>query len=213
MGSVRGSPETGASSDMGSPERRAVLLLFGLALLGQGVLTWRSRSQVTAGADLIPDGVSRVSPDAQRVAAVAADRPLAPGEKLDPDLVTAKELMRLPGVGPTLAERIVVDRDANGPFRTIEGLDRVPGVGPATIRRLAPHLRFAGAPARPELVDLNRADAEALASLPGIGPARARAIVAWRMEHGPFRSMASLTEVRGVGPALVEGLAGMAVVR
>lgn len=86
-------------------------------------------------------------------------------------------------------------------------------MGPATIRRLAPHLRFAGAPSRPELVDLNRADAEALASLPGIGPAKARAIVAWRVEHGPFRSMESLTGVPGIGPALVAGLAGLAVVR
>ena len=165
------------------------------------------------GADAVPEGVSRVSPDAQRVAAVAADRPLAPGEKLDPDLVAAKELTRLPGVGPTLAERIVADREANGPFRSTEGLERVPGIGPATIRRLTPYLRFAGAPARPEPVDLNRADAEALATLPGIGPAKARAIVAWRLQHGPFRSVASLTDVPGIGPALVAGLAGLAVVR
>lgn len=198
---------------MGSPERRAVLLLFGLALLGQGIMTWRSRSEVRSGAGSLPEGVSRVSPDAQRVAAVAADRPLAPGEKLDPDLATAKELTRLPGVGPTLAERIVTDREANGPFRTLDGLERVSGVGPATIRRLAPHLRFAGAPSRPELVDVNRADAEALATLPGIGPARARAIIAWRTEHGPFRSMDSLTDVPGIGPALVAGLAGRAVAR
>lgn len=198
---------------MGTPERRAVLVLFGLALLGQGIMTWRSRSQGTSGVEIVPEGVSRVSPDAQRVAAVAADRPWAPGERLDPDLATAKELTRLPGVGPTLAERIVTDREENGPFRTIEGLERVSGVGPATIRRLTPYLRFAGAPSRPEPVDLNRADAEALATLPGIGPARARAIVAWRTEHGPFRTMDSLTDVPGIGPALVAGLTGRAVVR
>lgn len=53
---------------------------------------------------------------------------------------TAAELELLPGVGPSLAERIVQDRAANGPFATVEDLDRVKGVGPAMLERVSPYL-------------------------------------------------------------------------
>lgn len=54
-------------------------------------------------------------------------------------------------------------------------------------------------------VDINTADAQALADgLNGIGLSKAQAIVAYRNEHGPFRSADDLTEVKGIGQALVE---------
>ena len=50
-------------------------------------------------------------------------------------------------------------------------------------------------------VDLNRAPATELAErLPGIGPAKAAAIVAHREAHGPFASVDALLAVRGIGP-------------
>lgn len=42
-----------------------------------------------------------------------------------------EELARLPGVGPSIARRIVVMRERNGPFRRLEDLREVPGIGPA----------------------------------------------------------------------------------
>ena len=56
-----------------------------------------------------------------------------------------------------------------------------------------------GAPSAP--VDLNRATAEQLDSLPGVGPATAQAILAYRQEHGRFASVDDLLEVRGIGDA------------
>jgi competence protein ComEA len=44
--------------------------------------------------------------------------------------------MCLPGFGKALAERIVADRKAHGPFRDIADLTRVPGIGPARSERL-----------------------------------------------------------------------------
>lgn len=48
----------------------------------------------------------------------------------------ASALDALPGIGPVTAERIVADREASGPYATLDDLDRVSGIGPATIEAL-----------------------------------------------------------------------------
>lgn len=55
-------------------------------------------------------------------------------------------------------------------------------------------------------VDLNRATAEQLDSLPGVGPATAAAIVAYRDQHGPFATVDDLLRVRGIGPAKLDAI-------
>lgn len=55
-------------------------------------------------------------------------------------------------------------------------------------------------------VDLNRATAEQLETLPGIGAVKAAAILAVRDTKGGFQSMDELEAVRGIGPALVKKL-------
>lgn len=50
-----------------------------------------------------------------------------------------------------------------------------------------------------ERLDLNRADADELTRLPGIGEKRAADIVAWRSAHGPFERVEELLEVPGIG--------------
>jgi competence protein ComEA len=50
-------------------------------------------------------------------------------------------------------------------------------------------------------VDINTADEAELDELPGVGPSIAAAIVAHREEHGPFRSVDDLLDVRGIGEA------------
>lgn len=62
-------------------------------------------------------------------------------------------------------------------------------------------------------VDLNRADATRLQDLPGVGPATAEAIVAFREEHGSFRTVDDLLDVPGIGPAKMAAIADAAVVR
>ena len=62
-----------------------------------------------------------------------------PDMRVDLNTATAAELAVLPGISAGLAERIVRDREANGAFATIQGLQRVPGLGETTINRLAPH--------------------------------------------------------------------------
>lgn len=89
---------------------------------------------------------------------------------------------------------------------------------------VAPHLK-AGDPARQaaasrraqelalplgpgERVDLNRAEADELERLPRVGPTLARRIVAERRTRGPFRSLADLGRVPGIGPRLIGALEG-----
>ncbi len=51
-------------------------------------------------------------------------------------------------------------------------------------------------------VNVNHADAVTIAkSLDGVGPAKARAIVAYRKAHGPFKSVDDLAKVKGIGKA------------
>lgn len=53
-------------------------------------------------------------------------------------------------------------------------------------------------------INVNTADAELLAELPGIGPSRAEAIIEEREANGSFESADDLTRVSGIGPATVE---------
>lgn len=60
------------------------------------------------------------------------------------------------------------------------------------------------AKARPD-VHINRAGADELSeALIGVGPAKARAIVAWRKSHGAFKSLADLGQVKGIGPSILK---------
>jgi len=54
-------------------------------------------------------------------------------------------------------------------------------------------------------VNVNTADASTLAqSLDGVGLAKAKAIVAWREANGAFESADQLTDVKGIGPSLID---------
>lgn len=67
-----------------------------------------------------------------------------------------------------------------------------------------------GAPSGP--LDLNAATQAQLEELPGIGPALAGAILRYRDEHGGFRSVGELQEVRGIGEARFADLEGLVTV-
>lgn len=70
-------------------------------------------------------------------------------------------------------------------------------VAPASAQAPAGDGAKASGPARP--VDLNRAGAGDLATVPGIGKALAQRIVEFREEHGPFKRVEDLMKVKGIG--------------
>lgn len=55
-----------------------------------------------------------------------------------------------------------------------------------------------------EMVNVNTADEQAMQNLPGVGPAKAKAIIQYRDEHGPFSSLDELTNVSGIGDKSLE---------
>ena len=61
-------------------------------------------------------------------------------------------------------------------------------------------------------VDLNTADAEALCTLPGVGPSRARALVEYREQNGPFACIADAASVPGLTEDIVASWEGQAYV-
>ena len=69
-----------------------------------------------------------------------AVRALRDGQRLDLNEANAADLELLPGIGPSLALRIVRDRLAQGAFGAVDDLLRVRGIGPATLAKLRPLL-------------------------------------------------------------------------
>src|SRR5437867_8104383 len=132
-------------------DRRAALVLAGLALAGAGV-----RLALTRLPDAAPGAVALVSDtppprgsargagalrETARAAARLA-RPLLPGERVDLDHADVMEITRLPRVGPALARRIVDWRAAHGPFGNLARLDSVPGIGPTLLAAIRPYVMF-----------------------------------------------------------------------
>lgn len=194
-------------------ERRALAVLFALILAGHLLRAAAAAPGAPPIAAQLFDPAGDGNPIAHRDSIRQQVRPLGPTERIDADRASAAELTRLPGVGPALANRIFADRQSHGAFGTISGLRRVPGMGPVVLARLAPHLSFGGVSAEAErtiqtvTVNVNRATVADLVGLPGIGPARARAIVAFRESNGPFRQLDDLKRVPGFPGTLVRQLA------
>ena len=204
---------------MPPPERRALLLLLALAVAGQGVRFLLTKPGEPAGGVQLLAALGAESPMAQRDSAMRQGRPLAQDEHINVDLAPAAELARLPKVGPRLAKTIVADRQARGPFGSLGGLDRVAGIGPGLLKVIGPHVVFndagpsAGSGQAVAPTNINTASLAELDALPGIGPAKARAILRYREEHGEFAAIEGLAGVPGLSPAVLARLKEMVVVR
>jgi competence ComEA-like helix-hairpin-helix protein len=79
----------------------------------------------------IEDNLNRPSP-----------KPGLPNKRININTATFEELMTLPGIGETLAKRIMVQRENHGYFNHLEDLLKVPGIGPNILKKLEDYLNF-----------------------------------------------------------------------
>ena len=143
------------------------------------------------------------------------------------------ELLQLPGVGDKLAEAILAAREQRGGFQSVDDLRTVKGIGPTRFDALRPWLTVdspaqlvsadlprptpptstqdaAARGGKKELaagtrIEINKASAEELQRLPGVGPVLAGRIIAER-EKKRFDSAADLRRVSGIGAKTLEKL-------
>lgn len=63
-------------------------------------------------------------------------------QKININTASIKQLKKLPGIGPTLAKRIVEFRSKNSPFSSSKELIKVKGIGKRKLEKLLPHITF-----------------------------------------------------------------------
>jgi comEA protein len=137
-------------------EVKVVLFLSATFLAGLGIRWYDAATQKQVA---IPFDYTRADSEfTARSAAPAAIAPsgateksvapvrkpaLKPGD-IDLNTATAAQLVQLPGVGPSYAERIIAYRTEHGSFRTVDELQNVKGIGKKRLEQIRPFVRIGG---------------------------------------------------------------------
>ena len=151
---------------MGTPgERKALLFLGAVIVLGSSVRVARA---VGGKSDLDPAARAAIERQIGAVDSVRKEGKKRKGRKkkekqeevvapaiVDLDIATADQIETLRGIGPSLAKRIVADRDSLGPFGSLAELQRVKGVGPKLAARIDSSVTFSLLP-RPSTTESTR---------------------------------------------------------
>lgn len=119
-------------------------------------VVWLSPSAAIAGPKALP-GVAAPKPPAGGDDGSAPPRGGGQGQghgqgqgkkavtgKLNLNTASVDQLMMLPGVGPSKAERVVAWRGKHGPFKRVQDLRKVKGFGYKTLKKLEPNLDVKG---------------------------------------------------------------------
>jgi competence protein ComEA len=199
---------------LSTPARLTVASIIGLALVGLaltsiGVVMRSSGETQTITREEVP-----VVPDASEHIA-----PVQPAQRTVIVHVVG-QVMR-PGIVELLDGARVIDAiDAAGGITASADLESlnlarmvvdgeqvyVPEHGEDLSARAQPNHATATGP-----ISLSRADQATLETLPGVGPALAARIIAFREAHGPFQSVADVLAVSGIGPATLDRFADQVI--
>jgi competence protein ComEA len=71
-------------------------------------------------------------------------RPAAAAQVVNINTASSAQLEALPGIGPSMAQRIVSHREKNGPFKKLEDLMNIQGIGEKSFLKLRPLLTVGG---------------------------------------------------------------------
>lgn len=95
---------------------------------------------LTDGAQLIVPRTASSDPSSGGAAPPAAESDASGVDKININTADQGQLESLPGIGPSLAQRIIEHRDTNGPFGSIQDLLDVSGIGERTLANLEPFI-------------------------------------------------------------------------
>lgn len=126
--------------------------------------------------------------------------------KIDVNVATKAQLLVLPTIGDAKAAAIIAYRNANGAYQTPDELLNV--IAMADYDAIKAFVRAGEVSSHPgaSLVNVNEDGIDSLLTLPGIGATKAKAVVDYRTNHGPFYSKEDLLRVPGIGPTTLAGL-------
>ncbi|MBR9922954.1 MAG: helix-hairpin-helix domain-containing protein [Bacteroidetes bacterium] len=115
----------------------------------------------------------------------------------------AEDWNSLPGIGPTYAGRILRFREALGGFSSIDQIGETWNLPDSVFQKIKPWLQ-----ASPPLqkININKSEADALASHPYLNAKQARIICRYRNNYGPFKDTAGLTKTGVINEKDIEKL-------
>lgn len=141
-------------------------------------------------------------------------------ERLNINTATEEELMTLPGVNRAVAQNIVEYRDCIGGFKKVEDLALVSGIGATKLEAIKLEIcvssrtsssQHSPSSLRKELdyqsctgININAATPAQLMSIKGITEKIAKNIVAFRTEHGHFKTIEDLVRVSNINSSLLD---------
>lgn len=146
-------------------------------------------------------------PDVKPANSVAVQKPSAFEKKnkvtFDLNEADTSQLIKLYGIGPKLAIRIVKYRDKLGGFVNMSQLKEVYGLDTVVVSRIA-EMTFIDRNFVPARLNINQLTEKELAAHPYLNWKIAKAITAYRFQHGSFRSLDDLAHVKLIDEQVLE---------
>jgi len=115
-------------------------------------------------------------------------------EKFDLNLADTIQLIRIYGIGSKLAQRIIKYRNQLGGFISMDQLGEVYGLDTTVINEVN-RMAFIDSDYQPKKIAINSATEKELSTHPYIKYSLAKAITAYRFQHGNFSSVEDLTKI------------------
>jgi competence protein ComEA len=111
-------------------------------------------------------------------------------QKFDINSADTTQLKKVKGIGSTYASRIIKFRDALGGFHSLNQLEETYGIAPEAVTELK---KYALIESRHKTIKINEVDN---IKHPTLKFAQAKAIIAYRNQHGPFSSLQDLSKIK-----------------